>query len=286
MKTKRLPVISEILKVYKDSAEQYLAFKGDITRIKSLRPSQLPFCPVQFFYQNASHGAIRTMDMNGSFYTSVGTAVHTVVQDYLSRSGKFLASWRCKQCGKWKRVTMQHECCDFQMEYHEITIDHKGVVGHIDAVFKDKNGDYWILDFKTCSVLGYPEKPKRPGKVYTDQVEAYALMLWLQFGIKVRGVMLMFIRRDNPNEPGMWAKELDDEDFAKIKRRISRYKKMHKQAMAAATMEEAIALAKYGRCKNPYCKSCRSSISLKSRLKEAYKKGKMAKRLPLVDLVS
>ena len=283
---KSLPVVSEILKVYKDSAEAYLAFKGDITRIKSVRPSQLPFCPVQFFVQNASFGAIRTMDMRGSFYTSVGTAVHTVVQNYLSRSGKFLATWKCRQCGKTKKVSMQHECCDFQMDYHEITIDHKGVVGHIDAVFKDKNGNYWILDFKTCSVLGYPDKPKRPGRAYTDQVEAYALKLWQQFGIKVRGVMLMFIRRDNPNEPNVWAKELDDEDYAKIKKRMKRYKSMHKEAMAVETMREALALAKYGKCKNPYCKVCRTTIDHETFIREAYRKAKRANRLPLKALVS
>lgn len=224
------------------------------------------------------------MDLNGSFYTSVGTAVHDVVQTYLAPSGKFLATWKCRHCGKIREVSMKHECCEFQMEYREISINHKGVVGHIDAVFKDRKGRYWILDFKTTSVKGVATKIKSPGRVYIEQIETYALYLWLQHGIKVEGVMLMFIKRDNPAEPAVWARTLDDDDFKRIKARTKKYKQMHKEVLAVQTMKEAIALARYGKCKNSYCKSCRSRVSAKEQIKSAFEVGKRAKRFPLSEL--
>lgn len=281
---RKLSVVSEILSAYNDAMDMHLARPGDITRIKSLRPSQLPFCPVNFFTRVAKFGALQVMDMGGSFYTSVGTAVHDVVQTYLAPSGKFLATWKCRHCGKKREVSMRHECCEFQMDYHEISINYKGVVGHIDAVFKDHKGRYWILDFKTTSVKGVAGKIKNPGRVYIEQIETYALYLWLQHGIKVEGVMLMFIKRDNPAEPAVWARTLDDADFDRIKKRTKTYKKMHKEVLAVETAKEAIALARYGKCKNPYCKACRSRVSAEQQLKDAFEVGKRARRFPLSEL--
>jgi CRISPR/Cas system-associated exonuclease Cas4 (RecB family) len=282
MKTKQ--VVRELLAVYKESSEKHLISKGDINRIKFVRPSQLPICPVGVFISAATFGALRMTDMVSSFYMEVGTAVHSVVQKYLGTSGRFLATWQCRQCGKRHELTTRHECCDFDMDYHEISINHKGVIGHIDAVFQDSEGRYWIVDFKTSSVKGIIYKEKNPGPVYKAQVRAYALMLWLQYGIRVAGVMLMFIKRDNPTEPKVWIKEMDDDDFAKAKKEMKGYKRMLKEVLAVATANEAIALARYGRCKNPYCRTCKLDISLKTQIRKAYQKGKEAHRLPLSEL--
>lgn len=277
-------ITSELNAVYNEAMDTFLASKGDIKRIKSLRPSQLPFCPYGFFCYHATYGAIRSMDMKGAFYTSVGTAVHTVLQTYMGKSGRFLANWHCKQCNKRYKVSMQHECCDFPMEYDEIEISYKGVVGHIDAVFRDKYGRYWIVDFKTTSLKSALKKMKTPGVGYTEQVEAYALMLWLEHGIKVEGVVLMFIKRDNPKEPVIWHLSLDDLDFKAIKTRMIDYKRRHKEVLAVKTMKEALALAAYGKCKNPWCKACRSPVPIKKQIKAAFLKGEAAGRLPLLEL--
>ncbi len=282
MATRIHPVASELLAVYKQSADHFLAAKGAISRIKSLRPSQLPFCPVGFFVQHATHGAIRTMDMRGSFYTEIGTSIHKVVQTYLSHSGRFLANWKCRQCGKVYKVSVQHECCDFVMDYEEIEIDYKGVVGHIDAVFRDRMGYYHVVDFKTTSVLGAPRKLKDPGVAYIEQVEAYWLYLWRQHGIKCKSVILMFIRRDNPKEPVVWTREINRERYLIINERMKTYQKMHHEVLSVKTLAEALALARHGRCANPYCKSCKLLVSQKKQLRQAFERG--AARLPLIEL--
>ena len=277
-------MISDLLGVYLRAQDEVVASKRDATRIKFLRPSQLPFCPSGFFISHATQGMISTQNMLSAYFTSVGTTVHEVVQRYLSPSGRFLADWRCKICGKWRRMSTKSECCDFTMEYHEVLINHKGVVGHIDAVFRDSKGRYWILDFKTCTVSGASYKQKSPGAAYKEQVETYALMLYRQYGIKVEGVMLMFIPRDDPTKPSVWVNLIDTADFKRIAKRIKKYKQQHKEALKASTLEEALALAEYGKCKGEWCRTCRSGLSLKEQLRKAYKTGKKLKHLPLINL--
>lgn len=273
----------ELMGAYARAQELYVSKPGDITRLLSLRPSQLPFCPARTFINAASHGALMTLDFRGAFYTSVGTAVHEVLQTFLGKSGKFLADWRCRCCGKWKRLSHDNECCDLEMEYHEVTINYRGVVGHIDAIFRDKRGRYWIVDFKTASISGAKSKRTSPGPVYIEQVETYANTLYRQYDIKCRGVVLFFVTRDNPKTPTIWNKVLYDEDYSRIVKRTKRYLSMHKQTLAVATLEDALALAEYGRCASSFCNVCKSSVSLKARLKQAYRIGKAAGRLPLLD---
>lgn len=225
-----------------------------------------------------------TLNMLGAYFTSVGTTVHEVVQNYLAPSGRFLADWKCPVCRKERKFTTNSECCDSTMSYHEVQINFKGVVGHIDAIFQDRDGKYWILDFKTCTMAGSSYKQKSPGASYKEQVETYAYTLYRQYGIKVEGVILMFIPRDNPTVPTLWIRLIDKADFKTIHNRIKAYKKMHQQALHAVTLAEALALAEHGRCKGEWCKTCRSGISLKKQLKAAHKIGAMKKHLPLNDL--
>lgn len=277
-------VAQELNVLYSTMLDQWEGEKGDISRIKSLRPSQLPFCPVSFFVRVANHGAIRSMDMRGYFYTSIGTAVHEVLQRFMGQHGRLLADWKCKQCGKWNRLSHEHECCDFQMEYHEVGINYKGVIGHIDAIYRDHNKDYWILDFKTTSLASAKTKTKRPSKAYIEQVETYALFMWLQYKIRVKGVILMFVKRDKPIEPVFWSRELDSKDFKRIMKRTKLYLKMHREIMQLKTLDEALALRRHGRCVNPYCKVCKTTISHKSQITQAYKRGLKANRFPICDL--
>lgn len=274
----------DLLGVFVKALDERVASKRDVTRIKFLRPSQLPFCPASFFVNHATQGMVSTQDLLSAFYTQVGTVVHSVLQRYLSPSGRFLADWRCRLCGRRRKMSTNSECCDFTMDYDELEINHKGVVGHIDAVFKDKHGRYWILDFKTATLKGAVAKAKSPGRVYSEQVETYALMLRLQYGIKVEGVLLMFVPRDDPKEPTVWVRLLDNTKLKVIKARVKGYKAQHKEALNAETVKEAVALARFGRCANPYCKVCKSTKSLKTQLKEAHTKGIKKGYVPLIDL--
>lgn len=277
-------VAQDFLSVYRKTWDSVLTSDtADAKRVLSLRPSQLPFCPISFFCELAMRGMNRSLDMAGGYYTQVGTTVHTVMQQYLPQSGRFLADYHCRECGTWHRLSHQWECCDFPADYHEIEIKWKGVVGHIDGIFKDRKGRYWILDFKTTSTKGATKKEKDPGPVYTEQVEAYAYFLKLQYGIAVEGVMLVFIVRDNPETPVVWTRPITQNDRLRIKAKFLAYKAMHKFALDIATEAQAVSMiAKFGLCINPHCKYCTTSKTvIKEKIRTAFRRGSPSGHVPI-----
>ncbi|QRE00297.1 hypothetical protein [Burkholderia phage BCSR5] len=287
---KKHSVAADFLKVYNSVLRDSEIFsKMDPRRVLTVRASGLPFCPHNTFVQRATKGLTNSLDLKGTFYTSVGTAVHETMQSHLGRTQSFIADWHCKECGTWHRFCKQPNCCDFPSEYHEVQIRHKWIVGHIDAIFVDSKGGLWILDFKTTSAKGLPKKLKEPGDSYREQVEAYAYTLKKQYGKTVKGVMLCFIERDNPMKPGMWVKPLSvDFDFPKIQQRLKRYYKMHKQVLDIETKSDVLELLEYKKCTNPWCETCSKSKtkeSLKSKLLAAYRFGKAKDHLPIRALV-
>lgn len=277
-------IVRDFTRVYRDAVANYhKAELGDPTRVLFLRPSQLPFCPVDFFIQNAMHGTVRTLDFGGCFYTRVGTVVHEVMQQALCLSGKFLANYECKECGTMHELSYKYECCGFPTVYHELSINYKGISGHIDAVYRGDDGKFYILDFKTTGIAAAPKKAKDPGIVYVEQIEAYAVLLELQYKIQIEGIMDAFILRDNPNkDPAVFVKKLTDENRTVIKKRLKRYLKMHAAALDASTLEEALELVEYPRCKNPYCPVCKlPEKTLRAEIKKAYRNGKAAGHVPI-----
>lgn len=274
----------EVAGVYQTAMREYTRTeKTSPGRVLSLRPSQMPFCPTNFFMENANHGLHRTLDFAGAYYTSVGTVVHSIMQEFLAKSGRFLADYYCAECDTWHRMSYQHECCGFPTRYEEIAIDYKGIHGHIDAVFRDDKGRLWILDFKTCSTDAAPKKEEDPGVVYLEQIETYAVLLELQYGLKIAGIMDAFIIRDDPKKtPAIYAQELTDEKRAEVKKRLGGYKRMHREALDAQTWEDVLALAEYEKCTNPHCDACKMpDQDLMRSLRNAFERGLAANRLPI-----
>jgi hypothetical protein len=232
---------------------------------------------------NAQQGTVRSLDMAGAFYTKVGTIVHEVMQQCLCQSGKFLADYHCYECGTTHKQCYKFECCDFPTQYRELKIDYGGITGHIDAVYKDDKGRMWILDFKTTSISAAPKKKKDPGVTYVQQIETYAVLFELQYGIKIEGIMDAFILRDNPRkDPAVYSRVLTDEARTTIRKRLRRYAKMHQAALDAATLKEAYALMEFPRCTNEYCKACKKTPEgLKSMIRAAYKMGKDSGNVPI-----
>lgn len=282
-------IASDFLRTYRDGVKSTVYYeKNSPSRVLFLRPSQMPFCALGFFVNHATKGLYRPSTFGSAFYTTVGTAVHEVLQNFLCRSGKFLADYECKECGKWYRMSYKHECCEFPTKYHEVEIDYKGIKGHIDCIYRDKNGKLWIVDFKTTSIKGAPGKKKDPGVTYREQIEIYAVLVELQYGIKIEGFADYFILRDNPmaSDPVMWNRPLTDDVRKRVKSKLSLYKKMHKAAITANSKEEALALLDWGRCKDPYCQVCgeKSDKVLKRKLAEAFKFGTARNNLPIQHL--
>lgn len=256
------------------------------SRILSLRPSQMPFCPLSFFWTTAIRGLYRDLDMRGAYYTSVGTTVHEVMQNFLCRTGKFFADYYCRECDTWHRRSYTHECCEFPTQYHEIEINYKGVVGHIDGVYKDDKSKLWILDFKTTSIAGAESKKKNPGIVYREQIETYAFLFELQYKKRIEGIMDAFIMRDNPEKsPSVWAVPFTDDTRRQVKGRLIHYKKGHRAALDANSKRDVLDLMDFGRCHNPDCKICKhSDEDVKTMLLDAFKKGKAKGNVTIRDM--
>lgn len=258
------PTISaknELLGVYKQAMQEGIVIeKTDPARLYNLRCSGLPYCPTSALINFGQRGVFRSMDMRMSFYVGVGNAVHETMQTFLSQSGKFLADYSCKECKKKYPLSHKHECCGMATAYDEVTLDvgttkYLRVQGHIDAIFKDKTGKYWILDLKTSSLKAAEEKAKNPPLGYKRQVRAYAYLLWKQYGIKVAGVMLLFIPRDNPQDPTVWEMPIK-EDMGSLRDELLQDKKLHRRTMKATTLEEMMDLSK-NKCGDTYCDACK-----------------------------
>jgi len=278
-------VVSDLIHEYAQSiANVSHSERISPSRVLYLRPSQLPFCPREFFITHASKGLSRSMDMAGSLYVNMGTVVHTVLQRYLTKSGKILGNYKCHECGTLHKFSFKTECCDFPTEYFEIEINQNNIRGHIDAIYKYKD-QYFILDFKTTSIAQAPKKEKDPGVVYREQIETYAYLFELQYGQQISGIMDAFIIRDNPNkEPVVWFREFTDKTRAQVRKRLALYKKMHREALDASNLKEARALLQYGKCANEYCEICnswKSDSQIKNKLEEAVRIGLSCGNIPI-----
>lgn len=246
---------SDFLSVYKKALTYTTARRGDPSRLYNLRCSQLPFCGASVWLNYGLRGMIQEMDMMMAFYVTVGTAVHTVMQTYLSMSGQFLADYECRECGKKYPLSHVHECCGFPTQYEEVNLDYKGIQGHIDGIFKDRLGRYWIIDFKTTSMTAAPGKVNKPGIGYERQVMAYAWLLRKQYGIKVEGVMLIFIPRDNPKDPVIWEALMTPKMWERAYSDLKKDRALHQLTMKAKTLEDAKILFE-NKCGNEWCDFC------------------------------
>lgn len=262
---------NEFLALYRDAFENTLTMtKGDPARLYNLRCSQLPYCPASVLLNYGERGMIQAMDLSMAFYVGVGHAVHHAMQRYLSQSGKFLANYKCHECGKVHKLSHTIECCGFPTEYDEIDLDVNGVQGHIDLVFLDRNKDYWIMDLKTTSLAASEEKAKRPPESYRRQVRAYAYLLYKQYKIRVKGLMLVFIPRDNPKEPTIWEFRINtNEKFDDFKRELLEDKRLHSRTMSASTLEEMRPLLRHN-CGGEYCNACKLPMKEKIRRIQKY----------------
>lgn len=248
--TQSLTVKADLQRMYADAAKYELEYSTrDMSRLETIRASQLPFCPLEFVLSTAKNGPHQAMGFHMAYFTSVGTIVHEVMQRYHGKSGKFLANWQCPTCKKWRNLSLQPNCCDTLSDYHEVQIRHKWVTGHIDGIFLDSQGQYWITDYKTTSSTLALSKEKNPGRVYIEQVEAYAFAMQEQYNVPIKGVSLVFICRDNPTTPHIWAKELHESDYKQIGKRLEHYYHMHKLAYDAKSKTDLQQIWKQRMCK-------------------------------------
>lgn len=262
----------------------------DITRLQTIRASALPFCVRSFLYGAADTHP--TLDSFGAYYTSVGTTVHTWVQDLAATTGLILGNWYNEKTDKWRRFSLQPGP---DWEYHELTATALGAVGHIDGVFcldrklarrankaKSKKArieafvklrvPLFVIDYKTCSLAGISGKIRESGSSYTYQLHFYCLALEL-LGLNVRGYGNFYIPRDNPSKWGMNAHPWKSKHRKYITKKIKQWGDLHAKAVRAKTWKQFCRLYEIaGPCDSHYCKVCRAS-NPKSVFADAFKRG-------------
>lgn len=198
-------------------------------RSPQFRPSSFPCCSVLNWMQLLRFKKLGNNEEHKYFgmqyFTSVGTTVHSKIQYFAGFTGKFWGNWKCinPECRESKKArnlydhlgnmvkegnptlenTTISKCpkCKEQMDYIEFTLKYRGIDGHIDAIIKLDNGDWWVGDYKTTSmkkIMG----DYLPEKKHLHQLPFYVFALEKKYGkkfkMKIKGFSLIYIPRDNP----------------------------------------------------------------------------------------
>lgn len=196
--------------------EVHELFDGTYTVIRpgpwkrAFRPSGFPYCGVL----DAMSGP-EDMEYSKAFYLDIGTTVHELMQEYISRSPmgmqKVFCNWKCKDCGGMHYFTTLPYACAHcggereRLHYEELEFENfRGIQGgHIDLLVKTKYG--WIVcDWKTASTSGLDYRNEADGK-HHHQLQAYCLAIQERFkdrlgGLPVIGYMLIFVPRDKSGD--------------------------------------------------------------------------------------
>lgn len=177
------------------------------TRKKEFRCSSLPFCPIRSAFLEKQEENFRK-----SFYVEIGTAVHKVVQFWLSRgmaADDMFGIWVAKDGRKTKQPMLRRKAVKIlkteELEYEEVTIKWKELSGHVDLITHIGNGEYVVWDFKTTDLGGKRQfadwkRKFRTSPNYFIQIRSYAALLRKLFGINIVAWGLIIVDRDRPIE--------------------------------------------------------------------------------------
>ena len=265
----------------------------DPSREKTIRASGLPFC-VRHFLLRASQPT-SDLDAFGAFFTSVGTTVHTWVQDIAGKTQLILGDWHNKKTDKWRRFSLHPDPTSQDWEYHELEAHALGAVGHCDGIFcldkkkamranRKKNAKarlqafidlqvpLFVLDYKTCTIAAVPKKVKESGEAYVLQLLFYCLAFH-KLGLNVKGYGNFYIPRDNPSKWDMNAHPWTPKNRKYITKKIKGWVDLHARSRKAKTWKQFKSLYdEGGDCGGIYCNICRKRNPL-GILREAYDAG-------------
>lgn len=227
-KTNKVPSIRQVIHAFEthyrmafDTTEQLPA---DLKRSTELHPSSFPYCGLRHAYDRLKHGDPTTYEwaLSSDYFTSVGTAVHTVMQEWVSKTrfrstkagarhvlrSDFIGDWKCanRSCGHLREKSQYRHCpkCGSAMHYEELGVKFgKYICGHTDGVFLvgSRNNAY-IVDYKTTSSYAVRQHQqtgnKFPYGYNVAQIKTYCALIEKKYGFKIRGWLLVYISRDNP----------------------------------------------------------------------------------------
>jgi len=192
------------------NSKEYLSpDEADRQREDRFRVSSFPYCGLKHLHKRLNGEEIEEEEevtFGMKYYTSVGTQTHRYIQYVLGHGGQMLGKWVCLTNGCTGTDKIQHGnvCpqCKRPMDYEELTVRRgRHLTGHLDGVWRDKEGLYWLIDYKTSSVGAIRNNDKyknMPYKKNVAQIVSYCALLERELDIVISGWILMYVARDNP----------------------------------------------------------------------------------------
>lgn len=215
-----------------------------------MRPSGFPYCGLRKLLtapRILKEG--QTSELAGGYFTSVGTAAHTVFQSHVGRNKFIVGDWKCKSCGKFTKFHTFRICkCGAKPEYEELEVKYRNtVVGHLDGLVKMKMGDEWIyvvIDYKTATKTKI-EKGRTDNSVFpyaynVQQIKRYVVLLELCYDIKVHGWSLIYLNRDVPlgqNNRNIVYVTVSKAEKKELKLELDRWVETHRLVLRAHKMK-------------------------------------------------
>lgn len=260
--------------------------EGSVSRIVNVHPSQIPICPtalvVGFFsnvlldFENNRYGIRSPHTFFSDMILDTGTTVHEVTQRYLGRSELAFGDFYCPNCGEvfyLRTGGCCPNCHDIYLHYKEVGIDYKGFAGHVDFMIK-KDGELWLVDFKTSADRGIAHKVKETPQMYDLQTLAYCLLLKKQYNLDIAGRAICYISRDNFSFRLGGVQRIEKSDLRRIFNILKAQKDLLNFLLDCSSYKEYMKHVGLQRCSNPYCKYCtQGDKQIESQLKEAFSKG-------------
>ena len=207
-------------------------------------PSSGVFCPLQHAYTRlieSTKPRFGMVSFNLDMILSVGTKMHEILQNNLSRTGRFIGNYRCTKCSRVHKLCTLPERCKkcgnrgiYAFKYEELGGMYKDTISwHTDGIWVDKKDQLWVIDFKSSSKYavdahkrmakeGKKELPL-PYSTNRVQIETYYYLLKKEHDLDIKGYGLQYIPRDTPGFGfEIVGKELNSNDHERIASRTEK----------------------------------------------------------------
>lgn len=196
-------VLKEFDTEYRSAVQEQ--YPDIVVREDKLRVSSFPYCGLRHMYRRLVQEEAVT-NFGAAFYTGVGTVTHEAIQRWLGHSKRMLGNWKCSsaKCKGKREFSFRNVCpkCGSEMLYEEFEVEAlKHLSGHLDGIYKARNGKFYLIDYKTSSVrvIGSNWKTKMlPYKYNVFQITAYAALIEQVYDIEISGWILYYLSRDSP----------------------------------------------------------------------------------------
>lgn len=229
-------------------------------REEKLRVSGFPYCGLKSAYEKMAD--IKNAEQKSAFskvyYTTVGTAAHTALQRWLGTNGRIWGDWKCYKCKHEVKFSNCRTCpkCKHEMEYEEFTVRaFRNVSGHLDGVYEDSRGKFWVIDYKTssCKAIYAHRKSPEPFFPYAKnrvQIMSYCGLIEHTYDIKIEGWALLYISRDDPLRTfEIVGDRISDTQKASVMKKIKSYDRQYGVVQNLCSVDDIDYLIERKTCK-------------------------------------